>query len=94
MKIIYSDRFIYELEAIVEFIALDSWTRAELFMKNTERLCESLVDMPYKYRKSLKFDNENVRDLIYKGYVIPYLVENEHINILGIYKENTWEFEF
>ena len=93
MKIIYTDRFVYEIWAIADFIALDSWARAEAFVENAERLCESLVDMPYKCRKSFKFDDENVRDLIYKGYVIPYLVESECISILGIYKENAWEFE-
>jgi hypothetical protein len=44
--------------------------------------------MPYKYRKSIYFDNENIRDLIYKGYTIPYLIDedNKSIVLLGIIK--------
>ena len=104
MKIIYSnrfiyefraitDRFIYEFRAITDFIALDGKIRAKEFSKSIKFSCQNLINMPYKCRKSIYFNDENVRDLIYKGYVIPYLVENECINILGIYKENTWEFD-
>lgn len=94
MKIIYTDRFSFEIKQIARFIAFDSESRANAFVDNVERACLNLVDMPYKCRKSFKFDDENVRDLIYKGYVVPYLVENECISILGIYKENAWEVEF
>ncbi|EAL2490596.1 type II toxin-antitoxin system RelE/ParE family toxin, partial [Campylobacter jejuni] len=50
--------------------------------------------MPYKFRKSLAFDDENVRDFIFKGYVIPYKIDKEKdlIIILGIYKENLPNF--
>ncbi len=93
MKVIFTDRFRFESKQIVKFIALDSKKRADSFADSVEIACLNLVDMPYKCRKSFKFDDENVRDLIYKGYVIPYLVESECISILGIYKENAWEFE-
>lgn len=91
MKVVFSDRFENELVAIADFIALDSQKRADLFVDEVESRCQNLVDMPYKCRKSLKFDNENVRDLVYKGYVIPYLIDKDCINVLGIYKENAWE---
>ncbi|EAK5974251.1 type II toxin-antitoxin system RelE/ParE family toxin, partial [Campylobacter jejuni] len=53
----------------------------------------NLSFMPYKNRKSLSFDNENIRDLIFKGYVIPYLIDKSknEILILGIYKNNLWD---
>ena len=34
--------------------------------------------------------DENIRELIHKGYVIPYFINDDEINILGIYKENEW----
>ena len=88
-KIIYSQRFLAELRQIARFIALDSKTCAREFSESVKQSCQNLVDMPYKCRKSLKFDN--VRDLIYKGYVIPYLIKDDCINILGIYKSNAWD---
>ena len=36
------------------------------------------------YRKSISFDDERVRDLIFKSYAI----EDETIYVLGIYKAN------
>lgn len=40
------------------------------------------------YRKSISFDDERVRDLVFKSYVIPYAIEDETIYVLGIYKAN------
>ncbi|EAH9012227.1 type II toxin-antitoxin system RelE/ParE family toxin, partial [Campylobacter jejuni] len=56
-------------------------------------ICRNLSFMPYKNRKSLSFDNENIRDLIFKGYIIPYLIDKSknEIVILGIYKSNLWD---
>lgn len=75
MRLIFSPRFEDELVSIADFIAIDSPKRADLFVDGVERACLSLIDMPYKCRKSLKFDDENVRDLIYKGYVVPYRIK-------------------
>jgi len=48
--------------------------------------------MPYKFRKSFYFDNEEIRDMIFKGYVIPYKIDKNRneIIIIGIkkYQEN------
>ncbi|MDY3669330.1 MAG: hypothetical protein SOZ73_08280 [Campylobacter sp.] len=44
--------------------------------------------MPLSARKNLEADNENVRDLIFKGYVIPFYVSKEKITLLAIYKHN------
>lgn len=42
--------------------------------------------MPLKYRKSIYFDDENIRDLVYLGYVVPYKIEKDKIVIIGITK--------
>ena len=92
MQIIQTDRFLNDLEVISNFISLDSIIQANLFLDKLEQSIHNLSFMPYKNRKSLSFDDENIRDLIFKGYVIPYLVdENKNeILILGIYKNNLW----
>lgn len=48
--------------------------------------------MPYKFRQSNSFEDENIRDFIFKGYIIPYKIntQKDKIIILGIYKENKW----
>ena len=44
--------------------------------------------MPHKFRKSIYFNDENIRDYIFKGYVIPYFIDTKHekIVLLGIVK--------
>jgi len=44
--------------------------------------------MPYKYRKSYYYDDENIRDFIFKGYTIPYLIDKQKdlLVVLDIFK--------
>lgn len=46
--------------------------------------------MPYKFRRSKSFDDDRIRDFIFKGFVIPYLIDepNDTIVILAIFKQN------
>jgi len=51
--------------------------------------------MPYKHRKSIFFNREDIRDLIFKGYVIVYKVDerSQTIEIFGFtkYEENPFK---
>jgi hypothetical protein len=38
------------------------------------------------YRKSNYHDNENIRDLIFKGYTVIYEIQEDTIYILDIFK--------
>ena len=44
-----------------------------------------------KYQKSIYFDDENIKDLEYENYIIPFCVENNSnsFTILGIVKNLT-----
>ena len=92
MKIIYSPRSQSTLQQIKAFIAKDSVSRANSFIKHLKKQISAIKDMPFRYRKSDYFDDENVREMVYKGYTIIFFIddETETILILGIkkYKEN------
>ncbi|UCN01581.1 hypothetical protein LCX93_11680 [Sulfurimonas sp. SWIR-19] len=47
-----------------------------------------MLNFPYKSRKFLYHDDENIRDYIFKGYTIPYLIDNNKnkIVLLDIFK--------
>lgn len=92
MLIEKSSRFSKELENVVSFIAIDSIIRAENFYNELLQNLDKLSFMPYKFRQSNSFKDENIRDYIFKGYVIPYKIDTKKdtIIILGIYKENEW----
>ncbi|PID47592.1 MAG: plasmid stabilization protein [Proteobacteria bacterium] len=85
-----SDRFINELIEITTFIAIDSLDRAMSFEDDLKERMEILISNPYAFRKSTKFNDECIRDFIFKGYTIPYLIDGEIILVLGIYKANDW----
>lgn len=91
MVIEYKPKFERELKTIFDFIAKDSLNRAREFRNELIAKIERTAQTPFICRKSINFNDESIRDLIFKGYVIPYLIDDEVIYILGIYKANEWE---
>ena len=73
---------------LAQFISLDSKKRALTFRNQVDKQIATIPDMPYKCRKSIYFDDDNIRDLIFKGYTIVYKVDKskEQITIIGIKK--------
>ena len=93
MKIIQTARFLEELEEILFFIAQDSITIAFNLQDEIESQLQNLSYLPYKCRCSTKSSDENIRDLVFHGYVIPYRINilKGQIEIIGIFSENKWE---
>ena len=91
MVIEYKPKFERELKIIFDFIAKDSLNRAREFRNELIAKIERTAQTPFICRKSINFNDESIRDLIFKGYVIPYLIDNEVIYVLGIYKANEWQ---
>ena len=91
MVIKYTPKFERELKIRFDFIAKDSRHRAREFRNELIAKIERTAQTPFICRKSINFNDESIRDLIFKGYVIPYLIDDEVIYVLGIYKANEWE---
>lgn len=87
----FSERFKSELYIIFKFIAQDSKAMARAFKNELLVKSKDLSNMPFRFRKSVTSDNDNIRDFIFKGYVMPFLIQDDTIIVLGIYKENQWE---
>ena len=77
-----------ELDDILNYIAEDSLQRAIKFNNQLEEHINIIMDMPFKHRKSIYFNDKNVRDLIFKGYTTTYYIDknNNKIILLGIKK--------
>lgn len=88
MKIIRDEKYLLNLKNIMEFIAEDSLKQALKFQIELDKKIINLSYMPYKFKQSIYFNHENIRDFIYKGYVIPYKIDTdeETITIIGINK--------
>ncbi len=68
-------------------------------MKFKDELKETinlLLDHPLKYRKSIYFNNENIRDMTYKKYTIIYRVKprKNEIEILRIFNSKRGQATF
>ena len=91
MVIKYKPKFERELKAVFDFIAKDSLNSAREFRNELIAKIERVSQMPLICRKSINFDDESIRDLIFKSYVIPFAIKDDAIFILGIYKANEWQ---
>jgi plasmid stabilization system protein ParE len=91
MNIIKSDRFNIELEDILNYISIDSVNRAIEFYDELVAKIKKIPYNPYSYRK--RSNDNHVRELIFKGYTIPFYIDttNETIVLLGIFNQNIWK---
>ena len=91
MKIVRSRKYTQSLQEVLRFIALDSRQRAINFKRELDEHIKKLDNMPFKFRQSIYFKNENIRDLIFKGYTIVYKIDEEKQIITIIAMRNTQE---
>lgn len=74
MKVEFHDSFVQKLKHQINYIAKDKPEAARKFKNNILDRCLKLSNHPYKFKKSIYFDDENIRDLPFKGYTIVYKV--------------------
>ena len=88
MEIIKRDDFSIALDNILDYISRDGVNYAIKFNRKLEKAINNIPNFPYKSRKSWYHDDENIRDYIFKGYTIPYLIDNDknQIALLDIFK--------
>lgn len=88
MQIIRNKKYLKKIQSILSYIAEDSIAQAIKFQSELDKGIDDLVFMPYKCRKSIYFDNDYIRDFIFKKYIIVYKIDmqKDHIIIVGINK--------
>ena len=92
MKIKFKSTFTERLERQVRYIAIDSPSRARKFKNELLKQVKKIPKNPYIHRKSIYFDENNIRDLIFKSYCIVYKINDSDktIEVFGLakYQEN------
>lgn len=78
------------LLSILKYIAKNSPQNAKDFKNKLDKKIKNIPNMPLKARKSFYFDDINVRDLIFKGYTIPYYID-ENLSIIVIIDIFKWQ---
>ncbi len=95
MKTIITENFKYKLADQIEYIAKDKPIAAQNFRKQLIIRIKEIHKLPYKNRKSIFFNEEIYRDLIYKGYIIVYKIDisSQTIIIFGFTKHEDNPFK-
>lgn len=90
MKIVIKESFMHKLESQVEFIAKDSPQSARRFKNDLIKNLNSISQNPYQFRKSVYFNDQKIRDFIFKGYTIVFRINDNVIEVFGFVKyQNT-----
>jgi plasmid stabilization system protein ParE len=89
MKVEIQDTFLTKLEAQVEFIAKDKPGAARKFKNKILSQIKALPRFPFKHRKSIYFEDDNIRELIFQGYKVVFKVDQSEnaIYVFGFIKE-------
>ena len=87
MKIVLKDTFVNRLGDQLEYIAQSNPANARKFKNDLFLQIKSIPSNPYKYRKSIWFDDQNIRDLIFKGYTVVFRIEESIIEVFGFVKQ-------
>ncbi len=90
MKLKITRSFSIKLDEQVKYIAEDKPQAARAFKSKLINEVKAIPQMPFKNRKSIFFDRDDIRDLIIQGYVVVYKVNKpeDSIEVFGFAK---WE---
>ena len=88
MKLRILKTFGDKLNEQVDYIAKDKPVAARKFKSDILKRIKKIPDMPFANRKSIFFNREDIRDLIFKGYIVVYKVDNKNglITVFGFSK--------
>lgn len=88
MKIRFSDGFVDALLDQVDYIAKDKPSAARKFKNDLLKNLTKDLKQPFNYRKSIYFEEELVRDYIFKGYTIVFKInmEKQTLIVFGFIK--------
>lgn len=86
MDIVTSRLYEKQLQAILELIIEVDYNAAKHFKMYLDTILINIPSKEKKYKKSIYFDNENIRDIEFQGCVIIFYIdtENKRYAILGI----------
>ena len=88
MKIKLTIEFNHDLNEIVDFISKDKPLAARKFKIEIIKMMQKDLTDPFLFKKSIYFEDENIRDYVFKGFTIVIKADIEHdlVTIVAILK--------
>jgi plasmid stabilization system protein ParE len=89
MRIRLQDDFLLALNNQVDYISREKPIVARKFKNDLLKNIRKDLKQPFHFKKSRYFDNENIRDYVFKGYVSVYEVDVEQqiVSVFIKYKD-------
>lgn len=82
MKLKITKAFQIKLNHQLEYIAKDKPAAAQNFKDDVIAQMQRVIDLPFSNRRSIFFNNKNIRDLVFKGYVIVHKINEQDNEII------------
>ncbi|WP_264563659.1 type II toxin-antitoxin system RelE/ParE family toxin [Flavobacterium sp. N3904] len=88
MRIKFMDDFLFQLNDQVHYISKDKPLAARKFKTDLLRNIRKDLKHPFNFKKSRYYDDENIRDYVFKGYTSVYYIDIEEnsISVFGFIK--------
>jgi len=83
-RVVWSPRAVEDLEAIAEYIAVDSAAYAATVVKSILSIASNLSRFPFSGRVVPEFNDRSIREWFAYSYRVIYLVENEIVTVVAI----------
>lgn len=95
MTLRFLDTFQTRFQRQLAFIAADSPANARKFRDDLRKAIRRIKEQPFACRKSIFFNDEQIRDLIFKGYVITFRIKEveEVLEVFGFTKYQADPFD-
>jgi len=84
MSVIFTDAAEQEIEAIGDYVALESPARALKLIRELRGSCFGLSDMPSRFPVLARYRSSGIRQRVHGNYPIFYRVEDNFVQILHI----------
>ena len=88
MRVKLTVEFNYDLKDIVDFIAKDKPLASRKFKIELIKNIKKDLKQPFLFKKSIYFDDENVRDYVFKGFTVVFKIniQLELVSVVAILK--------
>ncbi|MEA1891740.1 MAG: hypothetical protein U9N33_03415 [Campylobacterota bacterium] len=89
MQILTSPLFEEQLKDILEILKEENYEKSKQFKIYLDTIIVNAPTKAKKYKQSIYFDDEKIKDIEFQGYTIPFLIDEAKDNyvILGITKK-------
>jgi plasmid stabilization system protein ParE len=88
MKVNITEGFIFKLNNQVDYIAADKPIAARKFKRDLIKKLKKDLKQPFLFKKSRYYNDENIRDYVFKGYTAVYYIDRveNSVSVFGFIK--------